>query len=170
MSYFDFETEAEISRHLVGKGERKVPYTVVWLPGEFVEQLNMADNPRLRIEGEINDHPFNGALQPAGDDRYYLMVPKPILKDAELRIGDSVELRFRVADQAAVDVPDALQNAISGDAELQRKWQDITPGKQRSFAYRVASAKTEATIQKRLDEVTHMLREGLSYTKGGKIK
>ena len=170
MAYYDFETETDMARHLVRKGPRKLPYTVVWLPPEFVEPLNMAEHPRLRIEGEINDHPFNSAWQPAGNESYYMIVPKPILKEAELQLGDIVELRFKVGDQTAVDIPDAMQTAIDNDAELMSKWQSITAGKQRSFAYRVASAKTEATIQKRIAEVSHMLREGLSYTKGGKIK
>ncbi|MEM8652109.1 MAG: YdeI/OmpD-associated family protein [Pseudomonadota bacterium] len=170
MSYFTYETELVVERHLVGKGIRKVPYTVVWLPEPLKDELDIRNNPRLRVTGEINDHPFNGAWQPAGDDRYYLMVPKSIQKETGLSIGDMIVLRFNVADQNEVELPDALINLLDIDEEFKAIWLELTPGKQRSFAYRVSSAKTEVTVQKRIAEVTKMVKEGLFYTKGGKIK
>ena len=63
----------------------------------------------------------------------------------------------------------AIGALVSNDPELERFWQDLTPGKQRSFCYRVSSAKTDTTVQKRIAEVAHMVRNGLSYKKGGKI-
>lgn len=170
MGYYTHSFEIQVARHLVGKGDKRVPYTVVWMPDELKRPLNMVSNPRLRVQGELNDLPFEAAWQPAGENRFFLMIPKSILREASLSLGDMVELRFNVADQTWVDVPESLLAILGQDAELQSKWDDLTSGKQRSFAYRVASAKLESTIQKRIDEVTRMIREGLSYTKGGAIK
>lgn len=168
-SFFDREFEAEIVRHVIGNGPRKVTYTVVWLPQDIEAKLPFDDFPRLRVTGEIADVPFEGAWQPAGEHGKYLMVPKQVFASAEVSVGDRVEIRFKITDQNAVDVPEALQDAIDSDDDLTKAWAELSAGKQRAFAYRVSSAKTEKTITKRVDEVTHMIRNGLSYGKGGKI-
>lgn len=167
MSFFTHVFETVIARHPIGNGERIVHYTVVYLPSAMVPQLPFDAHPRLRVTGEIADVPIEGAWQPAGDGRRYLMVPKTVFENAGVAVGDRVEVRFKVGDQDAVDVPDALHRALGADRDLMDKWRVLTPGAQRAFAYRVASAKTEKTIMKRVDEVAHMVREGLAYGKGG---
>lgn len=169
MSFFPYSFETVITKLAIGNGARTVTYTVVLLPDEIRSDLPLQSHPRLRVDGEIANHPFNGAWQPAGGGAYYLMVPKDILREASLTIGSPVDVRFKIADQSHVDLPDALAGALEADPQLMRLWAALTPGKQRGFAYRVASAKTDATIHKRVDEVAHMVREGLSYGKGGGV-
>ncbi len=170
MSFYPFSFETVITRHAVGKGARTVSYTVVLLPEDLKSQLPLNDHPRLRVDAEIANHPFNGAWQPTGQGDHYLMVPKEILKEASLFVGSPVDVRFKVADQSHVELPEALARALQRDADLMARWTALTPGKQRGFAYRVASAKTAKTIEKRVGEVTHMVREGLSFGKGGKVR
>jgi hypothetical protein len=45
-----------------------------------------------------------------------------VLEDAEVRPGDIIEMRFRVADQDHVDVPDALQGALESDPSAMVMW------------------------------------------------
>lgn len=170
MAFYTFNFEAVMVRHLIGKGERKLAYSVVLLPDGLRPELPFEEHPRLRVEGELNGHPFNGAWQPAGNGRYFLMVPKPIIKADGLSVGDDIELRFNIADQNEVAVPPALLAALRGQPDLLERWNQLTAGKQRGFAHRVASAKAASTIAKRVDEVVHMVREGLSYGKGGSIR
>ncbi|MEM9279857.1 MAG: YdeI/OmpD-associated family protein [Pseudomonadota bacterium] len=173
MSFFDFEFEGVISRHTIhpksGSG-RSVTYTVLYLPDHFVDCLPFVKFPRLRIDGEVSDLPVNGAWQPAGNRIYYFMIPKRVLKGADLTPGDITTMRFSIADQDAVDLPAVLSNHLNSDEALLEKWNELTPGKQRAFAYRVSTAKTAKTIMKRVEEVVQMVREGLSYGKGGKVK
>ena len=170
MAFFTHEFEAEIVRHRIGSGARPVHYTVVYLPAELEAGLPFDAHPRLRVTGEIADVPVEGAWQPAGDGRRYLMVPKRVFAAAGVAVGDQVDVRFKIADQNAVEVPDALERVLSTDPELRAKWDALTAGKKRAFAHRVDSAKTEKTIAKRVEEVTGMLRQGLSYGKGGSVK
>ncbi|MEM9574844.1 MAG: YdeI/OmpD-associated family protein [Pseudomonadota bacterium] len=169
MTFFTHRFEAPILSHNVGNRPKYVTYRVVVLPEAMQEELPFDKHPRLRIDGEIADFPFNGAWQPVGNGRYYLIVPKQLFSELNLKVGDHVDVRFRIADQNAVDVPDALRRALLNDPELQSKWNQLTAGKRRSFSRRVATAKTEATIEKRIVEVTHMIRNDLTYGKGGKI-
>ncbi|MEL6960388.1 MAG: DUF1905 domain-containing protein, partial [Pseudomonadota bacterium] len=48
-------------------------YTVLRIPPDVIDALG----PTKRVEGEINDQPFEAALNPAGGV-WYLMVPKGV--------------------------------------------------------------------------------------------
>jgi uncharacterized protein YdeI (YjbR/CyaY-like superfamily) len=69
-----------------------------------------------------------------------------------------LEVRFKVADQDAVDIPDYLSNALQKHPAERALWDAATPGKKRGLAFKVAAAKTDPTRQKRVDEVFGILR------------
>lgn len=104
------------------------------------------------MEGEIADVPIANAFMPTGDGRYYVIVAPNVLRDGEVAPGDIVEMRFKIADQDHVDVPELLQAAIERSKSHRRAWEEITPGKQRMLAQHVASAKTDVTRRKRVGE------------------
>lgn len=161
MSYFTHEFTGELSRHGVGR-DRVVMYTVLFLPPDLEAELPFAEFPRLRVEGEVADVPVRGAWMPTGDGRRYFIVSPMVRRTADIKIGDLVEMRFRVDDQDHVDVPEALDQAIKTDAEASGLWDELTAGKKRMFAFHVASAKTAATQAKRVQEALEALRLGCS--------
>ena len=148
--FFDYEFDATIAYHDVGSDRYR--YTVVYLPAELIAVLPLDDHPRLRIAGEVNDHPFEASLTPVRGD-WYILFSKKALTAIGAWVGDEVSVRFSVADQDAVDVPDALQIALESDARMRALWDALTPGKRRALSYRVASAKTPATQTRRIAEV-----------------
>lgn len=131
-------------------------YTVLFLPDHILEVLPLKEHPRLRIEGLIAGVPFQGACQPNGG-AWYLILSKALLKDAGKKLGDECEVTFRIADQDAVNVPEDLQAAIDERANLRRIWNALTPGKRRSFAHRVDSAKRPETREHRILEVIEQI-------------
>ncbi|WP_421724719.1 YdeI/OmpD-associated family protein [Bauldia sp.] len=157
MSYYPFSFEAEIVRHNVGRYR----YTVVFLPDAMVADMPFDRHARPRISGEVADVPFSGAWQPVRG-RWYLMLSKPLLRDAGIVIGDTVEVRFRLEDQGSVAVPAILEDAVAGDRALQDIWATTTAGQKRGFAHHIGSAKTEPTRRKRLDEVVESMKTGRS--------
>ncbi len=152
MSYYPHVFEAEIVPHNVG-----YLHTVVFLPPQFFPQLPLDKHPRLRISGEINNYPFEGAWQPVRG-RWYLMLSKKLLKQTGLAIGDIAEVRFRVEDQDAVDVPEELSQAIATNDAVQSYWDSISSGKKRGLAYYVSSAKRAATRERRVNDVMAALQ------------
>ena len=82
-------------------------YTVVFLPDELAATLPFAADPRLRISGEIADHPMTAAWQPCRG-HWYLMLSKPLLKAVGLTIGMTAEVRFRLEAQDDVEMPASL--------------------------------------------------------------
>ena len=156
MSYFTYSFEGPIVHHDIGSD--KYQYTVVFLPRELQTELPLKQYPRLRIEAEVGEFPLNGALQPVRGD-WYLLLSKSMLKQGGWKLGDDVRVRFRVADQDAVEVPEALQDALDGNEDAAEAWEKLTPGKRRGLAYRVATAKTQPTREKRVAEVLETLAE-----------
>ncbi|MEO0364709.1 MAG: YdeI/OmpD-associated family protein [Pseudomonadota bacterium] len=155
-SYFTHKFEAVISEFGVGK-TRKIWYRVVFMPTGLERLLAFDEFPRLRIDGEISDIPIANAFMPTGDGRRYLIVSPEVMKGAELSLGDTVTVRFRIADQNHVDVPDALLRAVGSSNSAKRVWDTLTPGKKRALAFHVSNARTAPTQAKRVTEVLHAL-------------
>lgn len=153
--YYPFEFETQIVHHNVGTYR----YTVVFLDDRLHTHLPLKEHPRLRASGEIGDIPFRGAWQPVRG-RWYLMLAKPLLRDGEFEVGDTVTVRFCVESQEAVDVPPELERMLRENGALMDAWSALTSGKQRGLAYQVRSAKTAPTRAKRLRLVAETLRDG----------
>lgn len=153
--YFPHAFTAEIVQHDVGS--ERYRYTVIFVPEEVKADLPLGTYPKLRISGEVDDHPIEAALTPVRGE-HYILLSKKLLAAIGKGLGDEVELRFRIADQDAVDVPERLEAALARDAAMRALWQAATPGKQRALAYMVASAKRAATQDQRIDKVAAVLR------------
>ncbi|MEL6750938.1 MAG: YdeI/OmpD-associated family protein, partial [Pseudomonadota bacterium] len=105
----------------------------------------------------VAEHPIEGAFQPAGVGYKYIMISPKLMKDAGLNIGDVVEMRFRVADQNAVDVPPELLEALAANDAAQTVWDTLTVGKKRGFSFLVETAKQRATKSKRCAQILEEL-------------
>lgn len=153
---YPFEFSAPLERFGVGKS-RKIWYNVLFLPAELRAQLPFNQYPRLRVEGEIADHPIENAFIPAGDGRNYVIVGPEIMEGADLTIGREILMRFAIADQDHVDVPEELEKRLAGDRHSERRWKALTPGKKRMLAQHVRSAKTDTTRSRRIEEALEAL-------------
>jgi hypothetical protein len=153
--YFPHALTAEIVQHDVGS--ERYRYTVIFVPDDVKAALPLADHPKLRITGEVDDHPIEAALTPVRG-AHYILLSKKLLAAIGKHVGDTVELRFRIADQEAVDVPERLADALERDAGMRALWEACTPGKQRALAYMVASARRAATQDERIAKVAAVLR------------
>ncbi len=161
MTYFPHDFSATICLHGVGKS-RVITYKVLFLPPRFETALPFSTFPRLRVEGEIADVPVRGAWMPVGDGRRYFIVSPTIKANTGLDVGDEVEMRFRIDDQDHVDVPLALETALCAEPYVRDQWDRLTAGKKRMFTNHVASAKTPATEQRRVNEAVQAISDGLS--------
>jgi hypothetical protein len=148
---YPYGFEAEIEKFGVGR-DRKIWYNVLFLPPDLRSQLPFDTYPRLRVEGEIADVPIANAFIPAGDGRNYVIVSPQVLRDAGVGLGDWVEMRFRIADQNHVDVPEALNVALRADPAAQTDWDSLSPGRKRMVVQHVLSAKSSPTRQRRVAE------------------
>lgn len=157
MSYYDYTFEAQIEKLLIGNGAKTLQYFVVILPNALQDCLPFHEFPKLRIIGEIADHPIRGAWNPIADGRKYFILSQKFLKQAELQQGDYAEVRFTIDDQDYVEVPGEMVNALAINSELAEVWHKLSPGKKRFYCHQIASAKQQKTRQKRLNHVVEVL-------------
>jgi antitoxin component of MazEF toxin-antitoxin module len=148
MPYFTHHFDTVIALHPVGTYN----YTVVYLPATIARELPFHESPRLRVEADIAGVSVKGAWQPAGG-KWYLMLPKTPLKQADLKIGSTVEVSFRLLPQDQVEIPAELGQLLKKEKSVAKYWIALSPGKQRALAHMVASAKTEKTRVMRLGSV-----------------
>ena len=127
--------------------------SVVYLPKKFHKELPLKQNPRLRVRGTIDAIAFELALHPTGSKRWYLLLSKKLQKKLGKDVGDHVTVMFEIDDQDRVTVPEELRRALNADVKALERWEALRPGKKRSWAYRIASAKKEETRLRRILEV-----------------
>jgi hypothetical protein len=121
-------------------------YTILRIPRDVVDALG----PARRVEGEIAEHPVNLAPTRAPViEGAFLWAGQSLLDRIGIAPGDVVEVRLRPAPDDRVDVPDDLALAMRA-ADVISVWEALTPGKRRGLLYKIDTAKTEATRQKRI--------------------
>lgn len=152
---YPYELLTRIKPHHVGRAS----YNVAWLPKKLQQELPLKQFPRLRIDGEICGIRFANALHPA-KGKWYVLLPKRLLLKCGLKRGNEVLIQFRIADQNAVDVPDELRKALEVNDRARVVWNELTPGRKRGYAYRVASAKRPETRENRVQEVITLIADG----------
>lgn len=153
MSYYDYSFEATVEKLAIGNGRKHLYYNVIILSDDLIKTLPFNEFPKLRIIGEVADHPIRGAWNPVADGRKYFILSQRFLDAADLKIGDNIEMRFNIDDQDYVDIPIELENELSTNNALAQRWQALTSGKKRFYCYQIATAKQQATRQNRLQKV-----------------
>jgi hypothetical protein len=133
------------------RGDDRYSHACVYLPDPLARDL-LAGRSRLRVRGEVDELPFAGAWQPS-KGRYYLLLSRTMCRAGDFTVGDRVEVRFRLDETDAVTVPPDLQRALAAEFPAMRAWEALTPGRRRGLAHYVASAKTPATVAKRVTAI-----------------
>jgi hypothetical protein len=140
MPYFDHTFDTRITRHAVGT----LTYSVIFLdPTISIEPPDGARRP-IRADLEIAGVPFRAAWQ-SSNGRRYAMLSKRLLREASLKIGDHVEVAFRLVGADDVEIPAELAAALAKSRKLSTAWTSLTPGRQRGLTHLVSSAKTAPT-------------------------
>ena len=156
---YPYAFEGRLVRHGVGRA-RQIWYKVVFLPASLVSELPFSRFPRLRVDAEIGECSASGAWLPSGDGRHYFIVAPPVIKAMAAQVGDTMPFRFAVADQDAVDVPEALQRALVANPNSLTAWNKLSPGKRRGLTYPIHAARTEATRADRVHKLIVALGQG----------
>jgi uncharacterized Ntn-hydrolase superfamily protein len=128
----------------------RMQYCGVFLPEALLEKLPQARRVGLRLDAEIAGCLVScGVLSAQG--RRYLFTSKAFMKQAGVKQGDTVTVRFNLADANHVELPVELEDALKADRLAARVWEKLTPGKKRGLVYRISSAAMEATRVKRVE-------------------
>jgi hypothetical protein len=135
----------------------RMMYHVVYLPA--IVQRRFTAGERARVVGTVGGMPFKGGVLHAGGGRQYLLLSKKFLKSAGLAVGSIITIRVRLDDPNAVELVPEFERALEAHPIASQAWKRLTPGTQRGFAHRVASAKQATTRRARIEECIDSLCE-----------
>ncbi|MBI1193536.1 MAG: hypothetical protein GC205_10220 [Bacteroidetes bacterium] len=127
------------------------------VPAEYAEAYDAAGVRRLILS--VPPHQWRRALLGTKEGERLIMMGQPILRELGLRVGQSVTFSLHPdPDPDAIDLGEEFEAVLDQDAAAAKRFFSFTPGKQRSLAYYVTSAKREETRIKRALELAHKIK------------
>lgn len=112
--------------------------TVVEIPVEVVKKLPAG---RVRVEGKLNQVPFNLAIQSKKNGPRYLSVSQAMRKSAGVKPNEKVKVTFAIVDPDKLELPEEMEAVLAQDDEAAKKWNKLTVGLQRSLVHYINSSK-----------------------------
>lgn len=132
------------------------------LPDEIADALQ-AEGVR-RLDCTLNGLPVRRAIQRRRDGPRYLLLSQSLLREIGARFGDTVTVGLRPdPNPEHIELGEELEAALDQDAAAAERFYGMTPGRQRSLASYVTSAKRTGTRIKRALELAHKLRTHTLY-------
>jgi len=106
-----------------------------------------------RIIVTMNGHDVRRAIQSSKDGDRFILLGIPLLREIRVGFGDMIEITMRPDPEPdLVDLGEELTAVLELDDEAAERFYAMTPGRQRSLAMYVTSAKrTETRIARALD-------------------
>lgn len=138
----------------------------------FIPEKIMDDLPksRCRVKGKLNSTPFSLAIQYRKAGRSFITVSQKLCKEAGLKIGDRVQVSFRLVDASKVDVPEELAAVLEQDSIGKAAWDKITTGLQRSLIVHINSVKNVDSRISRALFIVNKAKTGAYESKATKKK
>jgi hypothetical protein len=125
--------------------------TVIYLPKKIVDALPKG---RIRTKGTMNGAAFALAPQYKKDGSRFFTVSSRLCKAAKIKVGDKVEVVFRLVDKDEIEMPEELEAVLLQDEKAKSAWEALTSGRQRDVIIYVTSVKnTDSRISRALQSI-----------------
>ena len=147
--------ETTLSQDLNG---RRLMSPAIVLDPALTPALPFDQYPKLRVDAEINGFAHEGAFVPIYGG-HYMMVSKRLRKAIGCDTGDRVTVRFKIADQDAINMPSTLLEAFADVPDAKDLWDAMPIGKRRSWCNQIDKAKALETKQNRIGKLFDLLYE-----------
>ncbi|GIV30794.1 MAG: hypothetical protein KatS3mg029_0145 [Saprospiraceae bacterium] len=119
------------------------------VPAEVVAKLLQTGSRRVvcTLDGKVR---FQCALMPAGADRWFINVNQGIRRKLGVEAGQRLQVTVEPDDSPyGLPMPEELKELLVQDAEGNRLFHNLTPGRQRNLLYIVGSARRSETRLRR---------------------
>ena len=132
------------------------------LPADIAEAWQ-AEGVR-RVVGTLNDYPVRRGIQGRFDGERFVLLGQALLREIGAVEGDIVVAVLEPdPDPEHINLGEELEAALDQDEAAAERFYGMTPGRQRSLAYYVTSAKRTETRIKRALELAYKLRTHTLY-------
>lgn len=133
------------------------------LPMEISDALQDAGVRRLILT--LGGHTVKRAVQGRKDGERFIVLSRDLMRTLGVSYGEMLDVELRPDPEPdRVDLPKEFVEVLKQEPDAAERFYGFTPGKQRSLAHYVASAKRSGTRIKRALELAHKLK---TYTLHG---
>lgn len=148
---------APVLRLNVGLRQHYLP-----VPPEIADALLAAGH--RRVVATLNGTAFRRAIQGSRDGERFILLGRDILRAIDAGFGDLVEVVLVPDPEPGhIELGAEFEAVLAQDEEAAARFYAMTPGRRRSLAYYVTSAKREETRLARALELAHKLRTHTLY-------
>jgi predicted DNA-binding antitoxin AbrB/MazE fold protein len=122
---------------------------LVTIPLDKIEPWKLTGT--TTVEGTINDVELGRRSLKRWDERncWWIDLPEPLCKKANLDTGDEVKLKIRLASE---DLPEELQDLLKSNPTAKASWEKLTQPQQRMLREDVFAAKSSAARRRRAEK------------------
>jgi Bacteriocin-protection, YdeI or OmpD-Associated/Domain of unknown function (DUF1905) len=114
-------------------------------------ETTFGERGQVRVRGTINGEPYRNAAMPQGDGTHFLVVNKAMRDRIGATVGSVVTVTMERDDGArSLEVPDDLRAALEAHPAAQGAFESLSYSHKKEYTDWIASAKTEATRQRRI--------------------
>jgi len=137
----------------------------IFLPKNVIKKL---PDGRVRAKGTFNQTPFSLGVQYKKDGGRFFVVSLILRKAGGIKIGDTVDVKFKLVNPEKVELPEELEAVLAQDEEGSKAWNKITPGFQRGIIHYITSTKNIDLRIKRSIQMVNRAKTGSLHSKAQK--
>jgi hypothetical protein len=135
----------------------------LFVPAEILSKL--PQKGRVRMEGTMNNYPFNLAIQSGKEAGKFFAISAPFMRSAKLKPLQEVHVICSIADPEKLEVPEEFSAALELDEIAAETYHSFTTGMKRSILHYITSAKSSDTRIKRALELMEKFKFDPNYLK-----
>ena len=118
----------------------------------------LGGNRQLRVTGTLNGTPFRSSTMPYRG-AFYVGIHKAVREEANVGIGDAVELTLVLDDAPrTLELAPEMEAAFAMEPQLRERFDGLSFSRRRELAEPIAEAKKPDTRQARLEKALAQLR------------
>ncbi len=141
----------------IGKLDYLMGVHYVEVPANIVKKLGGLNKHRWLCS--LNKHPkFQCGMMALGEGRGYITVSKKKLKEFSITLGDKIDVTLELdKSEFGMEVPEELTEIFAQDPEAEKRFMNISSGKQRNIIYYVAGVKnSDKRIERALKLINNL--------------
>ncbi|MEJ7627072.1 MAG: YdeI/OmpD-associated family protein [Ferruginibacter sp.] len=156
-------------KRFASQGE-KTGWTYILIPQKTAASIKPETKSSFRVKGFIDEHPIHSvALIPMGKGDFILTVNAEMRKALRKQKGASVHVKIELDTSEYIICP-GLLSCLEDDPDALQYFKSLLPSHQRYFSKWIESAKTDATITKRIAMAVNAMSRHWSFPEMLKAK
>ncbi len=145
------------------KGE-KTGWTYIEFPAAVANKLKKGNRKSFRVKGTLDAVPVNAlALIPMGEGNFILPLKADLRKKLNKKLGDSLQVNL-VEDKDEIIFDQNLMMCLEDLPEALEYFNSLTVSHRHYFSNWVKSAKTDATVSKRIARIVNAMLKKQNYS------